>query len=125
MWIDGVGRTRLCGSDWRTGWRRGSEAWIGGLGLGPLTLRPTEGHELGNGAWGDRRWGLVWVGKLGRWNKSAVKELAGELRDEGDEGGHRAREEKKWRKKEQRREAREREREREGNVYLMREEKEV
>ena len=37
---------------------------------------------------GDRwRWGLVWVGKLGRWNKSAVRELAGELRDEGDEGG--------------------------------------
>ena len=33
-WIDRVGRTRLCGSDWRTGWRRGSEAWIGGLGLG-------------------------------------------------------------------------------------------
>ena len=53
----------------------------------------------------------MWVGKLGRWNKSAVRELAGELRDEGDEGvGRRAREKKKWRKKEERREARERER---------------
>ena len=120
-----MGRTRLCGSDWRTGWRRGSEAWIGGLGLGPLTLRPAEGHELGDGAWGDRRWGLVWVVKFGRWNKSAVRELAGELRDEGDEGGQRAREKKKiLRKKGERREAREREREKERNI-LMREEREV
>ena len=68
------------------------EAWIGGLGLRPLTLRPAVGHGLGDGAWGDRRWGLVWVVKFGRWNKSAVRELAGELRDEG---GRRAREKKK------------------------------
>ena len=67
----------------------------------------------------------MWVGKLGRWNKSAVRELAGELRDEGDEGGWRAREEKKiLRKKEERREAGERERNKERNI-LMREEREV
>ena len=34
----------------RTG-RRGSEAWISGLGLGPVMLRPAEGHKLGDGAW--------------------------------------------------------------------------
>ena len=53
--IGGVGKTRRCGSDRRTRRRRGSEAWIDGLGLGPLMLRPTEGHGLGDGAWGDRR----------------------------------------------------------------------
>ena len=43
-----------------------------------------------------------------------MRELAGELRDEGDEGvGPRAIEEKKLRKKEERRKAGERERERE------------
>ena len=72
------------------------EAWIGGLGLELVTLRPTEGHRLGDGAWGDWRWGLAWVGELGRWNRSAVRELAGELRDEGDEGGRRAREKKNF-----------------------------
>ena len=47
------------------------------------------------------RWGLGWVGELGRRNRSAMRELAGELRDEGDEGaGRREREEKKLRKKE-------------------------
>ena len=68
--------------------------WIGGLGLRPVTLRPAKGHRLGNGAWGDRQWGLVWVGELGRWNKLAVRELADKLRDEGHEGGRRAREKK-------------------------------
>ena len=61
---------------------------------------------------------------VGRWNRSVMRELAGELRDEGDEGaGRRAREKKKLRKKEERREAGEREKI--GNVYLMREEREV
>ena len=66
-------------------------------------MKPSDGlgledglGELGDGAWGDRRWDLVWVGKLGQWNKSAVRELAGELRDEGDEGGQRAGEKKKF-----------------------------
>ena len=57
-----------------------------------------------------------------------MRELVGELRDEGDEGaGRRATEKIKLRKKEERKEVgeREREREREGNVYLMREEREV
>ena len=90
-----MGRIGQRGSDRRTGQRRGSEAWIDGLGLGPLTLRSEKGHRLGDGAWGDRRWGLVWVGELGRWNRSAVRELVGELRDEGDEGGRRATEKKK------------------------------
>ena len=53
---------------------------------------------------------MAWVGELGRWNGSAIRELAGELRDEGDEGGQRAREKKKLRKKEEKREAGERER---------------
>ena len=55
--------------------------------------------------------GLRWVGKLGWRNRSAMRELVGELRDEGDKGaGRQAREEKKLRKKEGRREAEERER---------------
>ena len=41
------------------------------------------------------RWGLAWVGELGRWNRSAVRELADELRDEGDEGGRRELERKR------------------------------
>ena len=46
---------------------------------------------------------------VGRWNRSVMRELVGELRDEGDEGaGRRAREKKKLRKKEERREAGER-----------------
>ena len=51
--------------------------------------------EAGRGA-RNGQWGLAWVGELGRWNRSVVRELAGELRDEGDEGGWRAREEKKF-----------------------------
>ena len=48
------------------------------------------------------QWGLGWVGELGLRNRSAMRELAGELRDEGDEGaGRRDREKKKWRKKEE------------------------
>ena len=82
-----MGLIRGLGGD--VGRRRGSAAW--GLGrLGSMTLRSAEGHELGDGAWGDRRWGLAWVGELGRWNRTAVRELASELRDEGDEGGRRA-----------------------------------
>ena len=55
-----------------------------------------------------------------------MRELVDELRDEGDEGVNwRAREKIKLRKIENRREARERKRERKGNVYLMREEREV
>ena len=42
--------------------------------------------EAGGGAQ-TGRWGLAWVGELGRWNRSTMRELAGELRDEGDEGG--------------------------------------
>ena len=91
-----MGRTGRHGSDWRIGRRRGSETWIGGLGLGLVTLRPAEGHELGDGAWGDRRWGLAWVGELGRWNRLAVRELTSELRDEGGERGRQAREKKKF-----------------------------
>ena len=76
------------------GRRRGSAAW--GLGrLGPVMLRPSEGHKLGDGAWGDRRWGLAWVSELGRRNRLAMKELIDKLRDEGDEEvGRRAREKK-------------------------------
>ena len=65
------------------------------MGLGPVTLRPAEGHELGDGAWGDRRWGLAWVSELGWRNRSAVRELASELKDEGDEGGRRELERKR------------------------------
>ena len=54
-----------------------------------------------------------------------MKELVGELKDEGDKGaGWRARE-KKMRKKEERREARERERKKIGKVCLMRKKREV
>ena len=31
------------------------------------------------------RWGLGWIGELGRRNRTAIRELASELRDEGDE----------------------------------------
>ena len=95
------------------GRRHGSAAW--GLGrLGLMTLRPPEGHKLGDGAWGDRRWGMAWVGELGQRNRLVMRELVDELRDEGDEGaGRRAREKKKLRKKEKRREAKEKEREKE------------
>ena len=58
-----MGKTGRRGFDRRTGRRRGSEAWIGGLGLGPVTLRPTEGHGLGDGAW---RGSVIWVGGTGR-----------------------------------------------------------
>ena len=52
---------------------------------------------------------------VGRQNRSTMRELVGELRDEGDEGvGRQARvKKKKLRKQEERREAGERERERE------------
>ena len=47
------------------GRRCGSAAW--GLGrLGSVTLRLAEGHGLGDGAWGDRRWGLAWVDGIDR-----------------------------------------------------------
>ena len=108
------------------GRRHGSAAW--GLGrLGPVTLRHAEGYKLGDGAWGDPRWGLAWVGELGRRNRLAMRELVDELRDEGDEGaGRRAREKKKIKEeRKKKRSQRERERERKGNVYLMREEREV
>ena len=49
-----MGRTGQRGFDRRTGRRRGLEAWIGGLGLRSLALRPAVGHGLGDGAWGDR-----------------------------------------------------------------------
>ena len=77
-----------------------------------MTLRPAKGHGLGDGAWGDRRWSLAWVGELGRRNRLVMRELAGELRVEGDEGvGRRAREEKKI-VKERRKKRSRRERER-------------
>jgi len=64
--------------------------------LGPMMLRPAKGHGLSDGAWGDWRWSLAWVGELGQRNRLAMRELAGELRDKGDEGvGRRAREKKK------------------------------
>ena len=65
------------------------------------------------------RWGLGWVGMLGRRNRSAMRELADELKDDGDEGAGRRDREKKLRKKEKKlrkkeeREKPERERERE------------
>ena len=63
---------------------------------------------------------------VGQRNRSAIRELAGELRDEGDEGvGRRAREKKKWRKKEKRREARERERENRKCLFNERGERSV
>ena len=68
---------------------------------------------------------MGWVSELGRRNKSAMRELAGKLRDEGDEG---AREKKKKFEEERRKKRswreREREREKERNI-LMREEREV
>ena len=61
---------------------------------------------------------------VGRRNRSTIRELAGELRDEGDEGvGRRAREKKM--EEERRKKRSQREREKIGNVYLMREEREV
>ena len=41
--------------------------------------------EAGGGAW-TGQWGLAWDSKLGWWNRSAMRELGSELRDEGDEG---------------------------------------
>ena len=68
------------------------EAWVGGvdwwLGAWAIDVEADGGART-------RRWGLAWVGELGRWNRSAVRELAGELKDEGDKGGWRAREKKK------------------------------
>ena len=62
---------------------------------------------------------------VGRQNRSTMRELANELRDEGDEGiGQIAREKKKI-EEERRKKRSQREREKIGNVYLMREEREV
>ena len=62
--------------------------------------------------------GLAWVGDLGWRNRSAVRELADELRDEGDEGDRRARERKKnWGRK-KKEEKPEREREKKGKDYF-------
>ena len=77
---------------------------------------------LGDRAWEERWWGLGWVDKLGRRNRSAMWELADELRDEGV--GWQAREKKKI-EEERRKKRSQREREKIGNVYLMREEREV
>ena len=56
---------------------------------------------------------------VGRRNRSAMRELASELRDEGDEGiGQIAREKKKI-EEERRKKRSQREREKIGNVYLM------
>ena len=62
---------------------------------------------------------------VGRQNRSTMRELANKLRDEGDEGiGQIAREKKKI-EEERRKKRSQREREKIGNVYLMREEREV
>ena len=62
----------------------------------------------------------------GRQNRLTMRELVGELRDEGDEGaGRRATEKIKLRKKEERREAGEREREREREYFNERGERSV
>ena len=63
---------------------------------------------------------------VGRQNRLTMRELANELRDEGDEGiGQIAREKKKKIEEERRKKRSQREREKIGNVYLMREEREV
>ena len=106
--------------------RRWTHRWPGCNSLGPThPLKPTCLHSLptekttithlgnwelgrlGDGAWGDWRWGLGWVSELGRRNKSAMRELAGKLRDEG------AREKKKKFEEERRKKRSWRERERE------------
>ena len=78
--------------------------------------------EAGEGA-RTRRWGLAWVGELGRWNRSAMRELAGELR-EIREAGELERKKKFEEERRKKRSWREREREKERNI-LMREEREV
>ena len=51
-------------------------------------MKLRSGMELGSAVrWRIGQWGSGWVGELGRWNRSTMRELAGELRDEGDEGG--------------------------------------
>ena len=70
---------------------------------------------MGDGAWGDWRAGSTMELGVGQRNLSAIKELAGELRDEG---GRRAREKKKI--EEERREKRSR-REREKRKCLFNE----
>jgi len=64
---------------------------------------------------------------VGRRNRSAIRELAGELRDEGDEGaGQRVREKKKMlRKKEERRKVGEREKENRKCLFNERRERSV
>ena len=58
---------------------------------------------------------MGWVSELGRRNKSAMRELAGKLRDEGDEG---AREKKKKFEEERRKKRSWREREKKGKEYF-------
>ena len=63
---------------------------------------------------------------VGRRNRSAMRELVSELRDEGDEGaGWQAREKKNLRNIEERREAGEREREKRKCLFNERREKSV
>ena len=69
---------------------------IGGLGVGvDRRLGAWAGDVEAGGGARTGRWGLgrlaIGLG-VGRWNRTAVRELAGELRDEG---GRRAREKKK------------------------------
>ena len=69
---------------------------IGGLGGGvDRRLGAWVGDVEAGGGIRTGRWGLAWAGELGRWNWSAVRELGGELRDEGDEGGRRELERKR------------------------------
>ena len=69
----------------------GGVGLIGGSGGGAdRQLRAWAGDVEADGGARIGRWGLAWVGELGRWNRTAVRELASELRDEGDEGGQRA-----------------------------------
>ena len=62
---------------------------------------------------------------MGRQNRSTMRELANELRDEGDGGIGQIAREKKKNEEETRKKRSQRESEKIGNVYLMREEREV
>ena len=62
---------------------------------------------------------------MGRRNRSAIRELADELREMRELVGELERKKKKLRKKDERRKVGERERKKIGNVCLMREEREV
>ena len=54
-----------------------------GLGVG---WQVGSAEQIGDRAWGDRRWGMGWVGELGQQNRLVMRELAGKLRDVGDGG---------------------------------------